>query len=221
MRYVLFFFSWLFLIPLQSQEVFLAEQEMGEPGRHYRFPEFEEGKIFRDGNPDPTEALLNYNLITEEMVIDLGHSKSPFRISDDILKISLGTADFIPIDGKIYEVLYQGKIPLLTHRKMKVDRLGQDTGLGRTTAAYASGLPPELKGNPLIYELALPAKYDLKDLTYHYLKKDDELIQVRNLKKLLDIFPELKNELKSFIKKEGLKSNREEDLIKAVEFCNK
>jgi hypothetical protein len=196
--------------------VHLAETETGEKGKHYRFPDFKEGKVtMKEG--DPVTAMVNYNLVTEEIVVDLGHTKAPYQITEKVHKITIEDVEFISVTGVIYERLYEGPVALWVHRKQKMSRLGQNTGLGRTSTVSSMELPPDKR---VLYELTLPGAFELKDIDTYFLKKYDELIPMLKLKNLNDVFPSLQNDLKTFIKKENIKMRNEEDLIKVVQFCN-
>jgi hypothetical protein len=52
----------------------VSERKDERKGKHYRFPEFQEGIINRQVG-DPSKAQLNYNVLTEELIIDLDRTK--------------------------------------------------------------------------------------------------------------------------------------------------
>jgi hypothetical protein len=216
MKYIIFLlFNYAFGF-LQAQVVHGTEVESGEKGRHYRFPEFREGEVVRkEGNL--VKASLNYNLATEEIIVDLGHSRTPYGLDNSIEKIIIDGVEFLPRDGIIYERLSEDAISLLVHRKQIVSRLGQNTGLGRSGSVNSKELPPD-KGQ--MYELVLPGAFEYKDINMYFIAKGDEFSPLRKLKDLESIFPEYDDDLKTYIKSERVKMHKEEDLIKLITYCN-
>ncbi len=189
-------------------------------GKHYRFPEFREGTILMKSGQS-IQTTLDYNLITQEIVIDLGHTKTPYPSLEEVTSISIDGIEFIPMDGVIYELLLDGDIQLLVHRRQKVSRDGQAIqGYGQSASTSSSSLPPSLHDKALIYGLSLPGDYQLEDVKNYFLRREGELISLTKLKKLERTFPSIKDDLKTFIKKEKTKLESEEDLIKLIEFCN-
>ncbi len=65
-----------------------------------------------------------------------------------------------------------------------------------------------------------PATFVKKDNEY-FVNSDAGLIQIKNKNTVLDVLPEKKSEIESYIKKEKLKISEEVDLVKIVELLNK
>lgn len=216
MRYFFFSITFFIFYHSQAQLVNLTERETSKKGVHYRFSEFKDGEVIMK-NGDPVHAKINYNLVTEEMVVDLGHSKIAYQINEKVKKISIEDVDFIPVEGIIYERLLKGAVSLFIHRKKKLERTGQQTGIDATGTINSKDITPF---KDILYELTLPGNYELRDVSTYFLMKEETLIPFTKIKNLNSVFPTLANELKSFIKKENIKMRNEEDLIKVVQFCN-
>ncbi len=206
-----------FCLPGTSQIVHLTEVETGKQAMHYLLPEFTSGTIIRT-NGDSTKIKSNYNLITEEIVIDLGHSKAPYHLDGSEKLIMISDIRFIPIAGVLYEKLYEDAVTLLVHRKQKLERLGQNTGLGRSSIIDSKEQPPD---KHLLYEMTLPGAFELKASDKYFLFKEHKLIPLDKLKDLYGIFPAFQEELKHYIKAERIKKHREEDLIRLARFINR
>ncbi|MBK8503700.1 MAG: hypothetical protein IPL46_16700 [Saprospiraceae bacterium] len=227
-KYLIVFLTLLFFNSVQAQVINVTENKDDRKGKHYRFPEFQEGIINRQKG-DPSKAQLNYNLLTEELIIDLNRAKIAYEPVSAGERITIANIDFLPIDDVVYEVLYNGEVTLLVHRKQTMERTGQETGLGRTSNTYSSTTNtyksedeflPTLKDKHLLYELILLGNFGLMDAQAYFLLAKNELIPFRKLKQLEKVFPELENKIQEYIKAEKIRIDREEDLIKVLTFCN-
>lgn len=228
MRYLILFLTILLFRSAQAQVINVTEDKEERKGKHYRFPEFQEGTINRQKG-DPSKAQLNYNLLTEELIIDLHRTKVAYEPVSPGERITIKNIDFLPIEGVIYEVLYQGDVAFLVHRKQTMERTGQETGLGRTSNTFTNNTNtyssepeflPTLKDKQILYQLILPGNFGLMDANAYFLLINNELIPFRKLKQLEKVFPEIENQIREYIKKEKIKFDREEDLIKVITFCH-
>ncbi len=219
----IFFFN-----SIQAQVINVNERKDERKGKHYRFPEFQEGIIKRQVG-DPSKAQLNYNLLTEELIIDLDRTKIAYKPVGPGERITINNIDFLPIEGMIYEVLVDGEVTLVVHRKQTMERAGQETGLGRTSNTYSSNTNtyssepeflPTLKDKEILYQLILPGNFGLMDANSYYILMKNELIPFRKLKQLEKVFPKMENQIKEYVKKEKIKIDREQDLIRVITFCS-
>lgn len=218
-----------FQISFMSGQAISGKVEQSErKGKHYRFPEFKKGEIVRK-NGITSKADLNYNFLTQEMIIDLGTRKIAYEPLDSIKEVIIGDITFIPWEGSIYEQLFGGDMSLLVHRKQLMERTGQQTGLGRTSGTYSSNTNtysnepdqiPSLEDKVILYELILPGNFGLKEVNTYYLFSGMELTLLRRLRQFENIFPARATEIREFIKKKKLKFDREEDIIDLVRFCD-
>ena len=216
---LLLFITGLFLSATSMAQLIIITEDQPDPdSRHYRFSEFQKGEVtLKKGGP--VQTLMNYNLLTEEMIIGVRKSRTPYPASDNIIQIKLGNIDYITRDGKYYEVLSKGTSTLLVLRKMTMGRLGQNTGLGRTTNRVSTELPPILSDKTLLYQLEIPGEYSLKSDEFYFVDKEGTLNSLHKLKSLENIFPKSGAKIRSYIKGERLRFGKEEDIIQAFKFC--
>jgi len=202
----------------QSQVLRYAKNEP-ITGKHYLFPEFREGTIELSSG-QPIETMLNYNFITEEIVLDLGHTKAPYPNLDHVSSIIISDISLTPIDGTIYEILYAGPIALLVHRRQSVNRDGQSAqpGYGQSGASSSSALSPSLHDKKLLYGLKLPGDYRLTMINKYFIQEHGNLKEWTKLKQIQKFFPNAKDELSLYVKKEKVRMDSEKDLIKLFEF---
>ncbi|MCB0687095.1 MAG: hypothetical protein KDC53_11235 [Saprospiraceae bacterium] len=226
-RSILLLIYSLGFVSVFSQVITPTTEQLERKGKHYLFPEFSEAQIIRkDGNDSKGE--LNYNLITEEIIINIGNGMVAYAPIDPVEKIIIENVELIPIQGVIYQLLVDGKVRLLVHRKQTMERTGQQTGLGRTAGTYTndantySSEPdyiPTLKDKQILYYMILPGNFGLKNVNTYFIWQNGALKPLRRLKQL-EAFVSDKNALKMFLKKEKIKVDSEEDLIKAIHYCN-
>lgn len=115
--------------------------------------------------------------------------------SKDVL-VRLDTKD--DLAGYFYELI-NGKYSL--YKKIKTEFIDSIP----TKSSYDSEKPAEFKTLPAIY----------------YIKTDNGIIKKnKNLKDILEFFPEKKESIEAFYKSNKLKLNKEENLIKLVNFLN-
>jgi hypothetical protein len=92
---------------------------------------------------------------------------------------------------------------------------GKNRLLKKLTVNFKPPIPPP---NHLIP--GIPPKFENQPPIY-FIKTEKEIIKVpKNTKELLNFFPENKDEIKDFIKKNKIRLNKETDLIKLVTFLN-
>ena len=166
----------------------------------------------------PISKQLNYNLLAEEIIVDLGHIKMAYPMQDLEEVITIEGIKFVAREGVIYEIICEGPISLLVHRKQEIRKLGQNTCLGRSIMIDSKELPPDKQQ---YYELVLPGTFDIRDFNSYLLQIGEDLKHITRLKDFNSLFPTLKSELKTFTKKERIKMKREPDLIKVVRYCQK
>jgi hypothetical protein len=58
------------------------------------------------------------------------------------------------------------------------------------------------------------------DANSYYILMKNELIPFRKLKQLEKVFPKMENQIKEYVKKEKIKIDREQDLIRVITFCS-
>ncbi|NND05330.1 MAG: hypothetical protein HKN87_03030 [Saprospiraceae bacterium] len=209
---------WLLVITMFANCVHaqVLRYSKGEPqtGKHYLFPEFQEG-IIKLAAGQETTTLLNYNFITQEIIIDLGHTKAPYPGLEHVSKVVINDILLMPIEGIIYELLQDGASSLLVHRRQAVSRDGtsSQTGYGQSAATSSATLPPSLHNKELLYGLTLPGDYHLKMINKYFLMQDGKIVAWTKLKRIEKIFPKVKEELSRYIKENKIKMDKEEDLI--------
>ena len=127
---------------------------------------------------------------------------------------------FIPYEKIFLEVVVKDKISLLLQNRSTLQAPGVQVGYGGTSELTSSKYMSGVQMSTGYYNLELPEGYLVKPALAYWVKVDDKLENFFNERQFLKIFPELEERLKLFIKQNKIKTDRIEDLVKLVQYCN-
>ncbi len=198
----------------------LKAQQKGETPSHYIFPEFTRGIIkLRTGQV--RELSLNYNSVTEEMVFDNNGQKMALADPMSIDTITIQGRKFIPSQNIFYEIILELPVPLLIHHVTTLRSPGKPAGYGTTSETSAITQTSTLVSSRRIYEIKLPGEYEVTPEPEFMIKQNSRFYKVANSNQLIKYFPEKKEAIKEFVKKNKTNFKKSEDMKKLIEFCNK
>lgn len=174
----------------------------GVKGSAHLFDEWLPGKIYEFEGKVLEHNKINFNAHNGKM--EVKDENGAITIINEILyhRVEIMDGNQIhtfanrlkPKDINYYKIIYQG------------DQLAF---LEKSTAKINKGTSSEYNAYKEV------GVFDMD--TMHFILKDDQIEEVyRNKKKILEFFDS--KELEQFVKKEKLKLNKDEDLIKAFEF---
>ena len=175
-------------------------------GSPYLISEFIIGEVTSTNNTTINNVPLRYNIYSDEIEFENGDKKT-FNLEKSTVKnIKIGDSEFIykiywlnnKVSRSYFEILSQGKATLLKRYRM----------------IFESAKPPKP------YEEEVPAQFKTLSPEFYIALGDNEAKQISSNKKLIEILPDKKAETAEYIKKNKLKTNNEEDLIKIIQFYN-
>lgn len=187
--------------------------------RHYVLPAFVKGSVLMKSGKTQT-AVINYNMITEEMIFENGTTRLAMNNLEKIDTIYLDSMKFVPHNKIFYEVLINDKISLFKKHKSNLLQSGSPAGYGGTSETSATTSISILAGSGALYKLQLPKEYHVKDASQFWISRENTESIVTNQKQFLKIFPEKTKELEQFIKQNKLNVRKQEDLIILIKKCN-
>lgn len=211
-----YFFAAFFL-----SNSFAYAQQVNQPVKlvQYVFDDFKPGTVkLKSGQI--YKQVLNYNIITREMVFDNNGKFTAIANVENIDAVGIGNRKFIPLNNKFYEVLVPGKMPLILDFTATVREPGTSIGYGSTTNTSAASSYQSLIRGGGAYQLKLPDGFTVIPKHDFFILKDAKLEKVANVKQLIKIFPDKKDLIKDFVEKNDTRfSNRNDmtDLIKQLE----
>jgi hypothetical protein len=198
----------------------LNAQKKAETISHYIFPEFNRG-IIKLKTGQVNEMNLNYNSVTEEMVFDSNGRKMAIADPMSIDTITIQGRKFIPFQNIFYEVILESPVPLLIHHTATVISPGQPSGYGTTSQTSAISQKSSLVASRGIYEIHLPGEYEVTPEPEFMIKQNSKIYKVSNSNQVIKYFPEKKEAIKEFVKKNKTNFKKSEDMKKLIDFCNK
>ncbi len=209
----LFITTCLYGIPVYAQD-------KSEPiSTHYVLPEFEKG-IVRMKNGHTEEAIVNYNMISEEMIFEKGTTRLAMDKIETIDTVYLGSRKFVPYEKYFLEILLEDRVSLFIRHKRNILQSGSPAGYGGTTETGAAHSISYLAGSGSLYKLQLPSEYHLTDASQFWIKKESSFFRIGTERQILEIFPEKSKEIKQFMRQNKINLRKEKDMITLINKCN-
>lgn len=181
----------------------------------YVFDSFQPGTI-KMKSGDTYKQSLNYNIITNEMVFNDNGKYAAIAGPDNVDTVYISGRKFIPLNNKFYEVLVNGKAPLLYESTASVSEPGVSTGYGGTTNSSAASSYQSLLRDGSAYNLKLPDGFNVIPKHEFYILIDGKLEKAGSEKRLSKIFPDKKEVIKDISKKNKTDFSKPEDVAELV-----
>lgn len=176
-------------------------------GSEFMDDNFEKGDIFTVNSEHFSEIPMRYNAYYDNVEVQLPNG-TIYKISDPKLIFQIRIKEnymvytsFMSPDGEkegYLSLLYEGKSALY-RRNSKIFR-------------------ERVPSNGILNEV--PAKIVDVPKEYYVRSKEKNPRFINSKKDLLLLYPDHSSQLETFFKKEKLKTNNDEDLIKAVTYCD-
>lgn len=207
MRYI----HYVLLFNLLFFTSFSQEKNSG----HYVFPEFVKGKVLmKDGAS--YERLLNYNVLTEEMIFEYNMEKLAISSEDMVDTVFIKNRKFFRSNNKFLELIHTSSVDLYAEQKCSVSQPGTEVGYGQKSNNTAVNSVSFFKGNGLYRKLELPNDIRVKRNIHYWLKKDGSISRFIKLRQLLKLYPNKKAIFKSFVKEHNVQYKDEDSLVKLI-----
>ena len=185
----------------------------------YYFQDFTAAKV-KMKNGQVQTPNLNYNTVTEKMVFIRDGKYYDIANPEMVDTVIIRDVKFVPVGDAFYEVLIGTEPALLLQYKGEVLPAGKPVGYGGTSQLAASTYLSSVDLSGGRYNLPLPSDYIVKIEPKYWIRKDDGMVSFINEKQFLGLFPEKSGQLRDFIKKNRIKIDRNEHVIKLVNYCN-
>jgi len=187
---------------------------------HYLLPEFTRGTILmKDGKR--SEALLNYNSLTEEMIFDNKGQKRAFWTNEIVRVDTVFIKDrkFVVLDGKFVELVYHSKWDLFVEHKCRLKDQGKPAPYGGTSqTGAATSVSSIYSQGGVVYGLTLPDNYKTEPYFFYCLKKNGELNKFMNMRELKKFYGDKKALFKKYSKTNRVKYQDQGSIIQLIEY---
>lgn len=186
---------------------------------HYLFPEFTQGVVLMKSGTKNI-ALLNYNLVTEEMVFeDKGKKFSLGKEEQELVDtVFIKDRKFLKLNNTFIEFIYHSKIDLYAEHKCSVKQPGKPAGYGGTSETSAITSYSSYLSEGVVYELKLPNGYETKPYNYYWLKKNGGLNKFMNMRQLMKLYGDKEDLFKAYIKKNEVIFNNQESIVQLIKY---
>ena len=186
---------------------------------HYLFPEFTQGVVLMKSGTK-NNALLNYNLLTEEMVFeDKGKKFSLGKEEQELVDtVFIKNRKFFKLNNTFIEFIYHSKFDLYAEHKCSVKQPGKPAGYGGTSETSAITSYSSYLSGGVVYELKLPNGYETKPYNYYWLKKNGGLNKFMNMRQLMKLYDDKEDLFKAYIKKNEVIFNNQESMVQLIKY---
>lgn len=201
------------LISLYAQNV--EEQVI----THYLFPEFSQSVLLTKTGIR-NSAVLNYNSLTEEMILDYKGTKVAMAKEDILLidTIYIEGRKFVTIDDKFVEFVHHSDWDLYVEHKCDVTEQGNPSGFGGVSQTTAISSYASLYTTNNVYNLELPDTYTIKPYSYYWIKKNGTLEKFINMAQLKKIYKDKSRVFSDYTKKYDVNFENQQHIIQLIEY---
>jgi hypothetical protein len=165
-------------------------------------------------------AVLNYNLIDQEMVF---MQRGQFYVLDDpqlIDTVYMANRTFVPFEKGFYELAVAGPATLFIQHKAYAESLGVPTAYGARSQTTSYNYVKMIFGGNGAINLRFPDEFGIVDDTEYWIKKDGVMFNFKSQRQFFKIFPEKKKEIDRYISENQVDFKNKQDVISLVQYCN-
>jgi len=195
-----------------------AQEELGNG---MLFPQFEKGIVtFKNGTQ--SSALLNYNMMQQEMVFQNTDSTIlAIANPSEVLVVVIGERRFLSgsSKGDFYEEIQAGKGSFFIQRKAEMISAGKAAGYGGYSQTSSITSYGSYHTNDGTYtQLKTDEKFKLKIDVGYYLRFDNSFKKFFSAKTLGKLFKDHEAEIEEFAKEQSTDFSKADDISRIVEY---
>jgi len=182
----------------------------------YVFNAFSPGIVKMKSGEVSTQSL-NYNIVTNEMIFNNNGSYMAIAQPENVDTVFINNRKFIPLNKKFYEILVDEKFPLLLEFTATIHEPGNPIGYGINSSTNATSNLKSIISSGGSYSLKLPDGYSVIPGYNYWILEDGKLRKAGSDKQLIKIFPDKKDEINDFLKKNNTNFSKREDMILLIQ----
>ena len=165
---------------------------------HYVMDSFASGKVkLKTGQT--TNQVLNYNLITKEMIFEQGGQYLAIAHPEEVDTVFINQRKFVPVNNAFYEWLTGSVYPLFAEYTCTIKEPGVQTGFGTSTTTASVSMKSLIKEGGA-YGLKLPDEFEVIPGHSLYIRKDGKFFKIKNEQQVVKLFPGKKEVIREWIK---------------------
>jgi hypothetical protein len=195
-----------------------------QPGNYenlpqFLYPDFSATRIKMKAGKD-LNLMLNYNLVTEKMIFLQKEQVYDMLNQGTVDTIYLNGSRFVPFGKVFYETFPGAKATLFIQHRGRLLSPPKPAAYGGTSEVSSSTYITRLDIGADRYNMKLEGDLRVKYDPAYWVKINENLSSFAGEKQFLKLFPEKETELKLFIKKNRIKFDKKEDLVKIFRYLN-
>jgi hypothetical protein len=167
-----------------------------------------------------SKAVMNYNTLTERMAFYQKGSVLDLTKAERVDTVYIRKRVFIPLENAFYEVISGAPVSFFIQHKSDLMSKGRPAALGTTSQTVGPTSASTLSGPMKSYNLKLPEEYEVKPYEVYWIRINGKMNRFMNEHQFLKIFPEKEDQLKKFIKENGINLKKPDELLKLATYCN-
>jgi hypothetical protein len=183
----------------------------------FLFPRFSKGRIAMKAGKE-IEVLLNYNVISEKIVfVDKGKILG-IGNPGSVDTVYLNGRKLVPVGKVYYELLSAFPVTLFAQYKGTVQQPPKMDPYGRASESASTTSINKVNVGWEFY-LLTDQELVIKKETVYWISINNALQSFRDANQFLKIFPDFKNEIKSYIKQNKTKFVNTDEVLKLTIYC--
>jgi hypothetical protein len=184
----------------------------------FLFPEFLNGKIdMKDGRD--FDMILNYNIISEKITFIQKGKIFDLTNPGSVDTIYLRGKKFIPFGKVFYEVLSKEPFILFVQHKGLVQEPPKTDSYGRVSEASSASSMNYFKDGSDLYAL-LEQNFIINKQDVYWVRMNDSMQSFKDATQFVKIFPEIKSEIRLYIRQNKSKFENPDDILELMTYCN-
>jgi hypothetical protein len=186
---------------------------------NFLLPNFTRSIIKFKAGGDNKTAMLNYNVVDQEMVFLQPDGYMSLDNPDVIDTVYMANRKFIPVKSVFYEVLITGNNALFMQYKTIAESEGTPTGYGATSKTQGNTHVKQVYGPIGSVELKISDDVKLTEDNYYWMSIDNSVEKFATKRQFLKLFNSKEKELNQFIDRNNISFKKTTDVVKLVKYC--
>jgi hypothetical protein len=196
-----------------------CQSENPNPLPQFLFPAFTKGIVqMKDGRK--LSAVLNYNMVDEEMVFQQGKLYMVLDKPEEIDTIFLQNRRFIYVEKVFYELAAKGDVTIFIQNKSKYTQVASNTAYGMKSPTNATINVTTVQVGNQTRQLEMPENVTVAPASVYWARINGKMNKFTNQNQFLKLFPGSEDKIKEFIKTNKIDIKSHEGLMNLGNFCN-
>lgn len=192
-------------------------QEEETASSHYLFPEFVRGSVLK-ANGAKHGVMLNYNMLTEEMIFDQNGTKLALDLSDPIDTVYIEGRKFFLLKNRFVELLYDSKLSLYVENKCKLEDPGTPAAYGGTSQTSATSQYSTYYSQGQLYKLKLPEGKVTEPFCEYWFKNGNKLTKFFTINQLAKLNKDKKELFNKYLETHEVKYNDRQSIVELIKY---